>query len=154
MYIGQWPGAFPDNPTWVPGQFFFDSVHQSLNSSDFDFNFIVVQSSQGRCIKYSFTPPNTEYWVATDFSATNQNQILLYNIYFPGWSACLRMDAQTGNTYYQVYFPQGGLTIYSFIIRTSVKVVWLLACSLRLLHHRISQRYPMVDVEAILNFIS
>jgi hypothetical protein len=103
MYVGQWPATVPYTVAWIPSQFFYDSVYQTLNNTSFDYNFVVVQSSQGECILSLFDPPDTEYWVVNDFTITDDNQVLLYNVYFPGWSACLEESDEDGNpTYYQV----------------------------------------------------
>lgn len=129
MYVSKWPDAFPHNPAWRPIQFYYDPVHQSFNDTYFGYNFIVIQSSQGQCITSGFYPPNTQYWVANGFSVTNNNEVQLYHVHFPGWSACLRTNAETGHTYYQVHLSFSLGVDCSYIIRTSVPVVRLLNCT-------------------------
>ena len=98
--------AFPNNPYQPAVQFYYDPVHTSFNVTNYNpnNNLIVVQSSQGEAINYPFDPPSNEYWVVNDFTLTSDNQVLLYNVVFPGWSVCALTDATTGGTYYQVCF--------------------------------------------------
>ena len=139
MYVGKWPATAPYTVAWIPSKFFYDSVHQTLNNTAFDYNFVVIQSSQGECALEPFNPPNTEYWVVNDFTITPNNQVLLYNVYFPGWSACLRTANMNGNpTYYQVSCSHRYETNHSFIIRTLVRAAQLLTCTSPVLRHQIS----------------
>ena len=153
MYTGQWPQAFPDNPTWVPSRFFYDSTHQTLNNTEGSLNFIVIQSSQGECMTQSFNPPNTQYWVVNSFTVTNNNQVLLYNVYFPGWSACLRTNQQTGKTYYQVrYFPCLWAD-NSYIIRTLVPDVRLLISTWQTHPRHLDINNCLVDAGSCMRFL-
>ena len=66
-------------------------------------NLIVKQSSLGETINYPFEPPTPEYWVATGYQLLEPGgEVTLYNVEFPGWSACLKIGTN-GGTYWQVH---------------------------------------------------
>ena len=80
-------------------------------------NLIVKQSSQGETINYPFTPPDNEYWVATGYQLLSTGQVTLYNVEFPGWSAC-KKTSPNGGSYYQV------CDHYQFVLQFFSCFVW------------------------------
>jgi len=101
IYIGK-SAAFTGG-YYTPIQYFFDSTHTSYNRTSWGpMNLVVKQSSQGETINYPFNPPNNEYWVATGYQLLTTGQVTLYNVQFPGWSACPKTGAN-GVTYWQVW---------------------------------------------------